>query len=409
MVKLAISFAGLLALIPLARAQAAAYGQCGGEGWTGATASTTTTSTTSSSSSTTTSSQSTTSTTSATSTTSKTATSTSSAPPASSSTNSAGCASPMTLFQHFGVNESGAEFGSSAIPGALGTDYTYPSPSSIDYFVDLGFNTFRLPFLMERMNPPATGLTGAFNETYLSGYQNIVEYITGKGAYAIIDPHNYMRYNGDIITSTSDFATWWGNLAAVFASNDHVIFDIQNEPYGIDAGTVFDLMQAALTAIRGAGATTQLITVEGTSYTGAWTWTTSGNSEYFAGFTDPNDNWAVQMHQYLDSDGSGTSATCVNNTIGANRLADATAWLQANNVRGYLGEIGAGSNSVCIEAIQGALCQMQQSGVWIGAGWWAAGPWWGDYFQSIEPPSGSAIASILPQALEPFLPVATAA
>ena len=105
------------------------------------------------------------------------------------------------------------------------------------------------------------------------------------------------------------------------------------------------------------------------------------------------------MHQYLDSDGSGTSPTCVSSTIGAERLANATQWLQDNNLRGFLGEIGAGSNGaaavsfsinvennanllvhedVCITAIQGALCEMQQSGVWLGALWWAAGPWWGD-------------------------------
>ncbi len=63
---------------------------------------------------------------------------------------------------------------------------------------------------------------------------------------------------------------------------------------------------------------------------------------------------------------------------------------------------------------------MQQSGVWLGALWWAAGPWWGtvsnsslyeytveliipQYFQSIEPPSGAAVPQILPQALVPFL------
>lgn len=32
----------------------------------------------------------------------------------------------------------------------------------------------------------------------------------------------------------------------------------------------------------------------------------------------------------------------------------------------------------CISAVQGALCEMQQSDVWLGALWWAAGPWWGD-------------------------------
>jgi endoglucanase len=37
------------------------------------------------------------------------------------------------------------------------------------------------------MNPPATGLTGAFNQTYLSGLQTIVSYITGKGAFVLIE------------------------------------------------------------------------------------------------------------------------------------------------------------------------------------------------------------------------------
>lgn len=50
------------------------------------------------------------------------------------------------------------------------------------------------------------------------------------------------------------------------------------------------------------------------------------------------------MHQYLDSDGSGTSTVCVNNTIGVNRLTAATEWLLANNKKGLLGEIGTGSN-----------------------------------------------------------------
>lgn len=53
----------------------------------------------------------------------------------------------------------------------------------------------------------------------------------------------------------------------------------------------------------------------------------------------------VEMHQYLDSDGSGTSATCVSATIGAERLAAATAWLKQTGLKGFLGELGAGSNT----------------------------------------------------------------
>jgi endoglucanase len=324
---------------------------------------------------------------------------TTSAPAPSSSV----CPGTRTKFQYFGVNESCAEFGNTKIPGVLDTDYTWPSPSSIDYFVQQGFNTFRIPFQQERLSPPARGLTGTFDQTYLNGLKTIVNYITNKGAYAVIEPHNFMRYNNAIITSTSDFQTWWKNLANEFKSNTRVIFDIMNEPNGIDASVVFNLNQAGLNGIRASGATSQLILVEGTSWTGAWTWTTSGNSNAFGAIKDPNNNVAIQMHQYLDSDGSGTSPNCVSATIGAERLQAATNWLKQNNLKGFLGEIGTGSNPTCIEAVKGALCSMQQSGVWIGALWWAAGPWWGDYFQSIEPPNGAAISAILPQALKPFM------
>jgi endoglucanase len=102
----------------------------------------------------------------------------------------------------------------------------------------------------------------------------------------------------------------------------------------------------------------------------------SGNGDSLINLVDPNDNMAYEMHQYLDTDGSGTSATCVSSTIGAERLAAATSWLKENGKKGFLGEIGAGSNDACITAVQGALCSMQQAGgVWIGATWWAAGPW----------------------------------
>ncbi|KAF5391573.1 hypothetical protein D9757_002387 [Collybiopsis confluens] len=314
------------------------------------------------------------------------------------------CSGTRTKFKYFGVNQSGAEFGNNVIPGTLGKDYTWPDPNSISFFIQQGFNFFRLPFLLERLCPPATGITGAFNAQYLGNLTATVNEITNQGGYVAIEPHNFLIYNGATLTNPSDFQTFWKNLATQFKSNSHVIFDLMNEPYQPTAQVVFQMMQAGVNGVRSSGATGQLILVEGTSYTGAWTWTSSGNAAAFAALKDPNNNVAVEMHQYLDSDGSGTSATCVSNTIGAQRLADATAWLKSTGLKGFLGEMGAGSNTACIQAVFGALCSMQQAGgVWIGMSWWAAGPWWADYFQSIEPPNGAAIASILPQALKPFL------
>ncbi|KAG8955839.1 hypothetical protein FRC04_006285 [Tulasnella sp. 424] len=306
-------------------------------------------------------------------------------------------------FKYFGVNESSAEFGNTKWPGVLGTDYTWPTTSSVDFFIGKGFNTFRIAFLMERISPPANGLTGSFDATYLQGLKTIASYVTSKGGYAVLDPHNFMRYNNGVISDQNAWTTWWKNLATQFKNDPKIIFDLQNEPHDIDATTVASMMQAAVNAIRSVGAT-QLILVEGTSWTGAWTWTSSGNANAFSSFTDPANNFAIEMHQYLDSDGSGTSATCVSSTIGVDRITDATNWLKSKGFKGFLGEIGAGSNDQCIAAIKGALSLMQQPGSpWIGALWWAAGPWWGTYYQSIEPPNGPAIARILPEALQPFV------
>ncbi|KAK7463565.1 hypothetical protein VKT23_006911 [Stygiomarasmius scandens] len=315
-----------------------------------------------------------------------------------------GSCSGTTKFKFFGVNQSGAEFGQTSIPGLYNKDYIWPAQSSIDYFVQQGFNFFRLPFLLERLTPPSTGITGSFDSAYFGNLTAIVNYITSKGAYVAIEPHNYMIYNGAQMNNANNFQTFWKNLASHFVSNKNVIFDLMNEPHDIPATNVAQMMQAGINGVRSSGATSQLILVEGTAWTGAWSWTSSGNAAAFASIKDPNNNLAIEMHQYLDSDSSGTSATCVSSTIGAERIADATSWLKSTGFKGFLGEMGAGSNPTCISAVKGALCSMQQAGgVWIGMSWWAAGPWWGDYFQSIEPPNGAAISQILPQALKPFL------
>ena len=54
-------------------------------------------------------------------------------------------------------------------------------------------------------------------------------------------------------------------------------------------------MQAGINGVRASGAK-QMIFVEGTSWTGAWTWTTSGNSNAFTNLTDPANNFAIGAH-----------------------------------------------------------------------------------------------------------------
>jgi len=172
-------------------------------------------------------------------------------------------------------------------------------------------------------------------------------------------------------------------VATPYKSNSLVIFDTNNAYHDMSQTLVLNLNQAAITGIRSIGANSQYITPEGSSWTGAWTWTTAvdpttglTNGNTMGALVDPQNKLIYQMHQYLDSDGSGTSATCVNNTIFANRLVAATTWLRTNKKQGIIGEFAGGDNAVCNTALEGGLDYMgNNADVWTGALWWAAGPW----------------------------------
>lgn len=249
---------------------------------------------------------------------------------------------------------------------------------------------------MERLTPGS--LTAPLDPLYLGNLTQQITYITGKGAYAMIQPHNYGRFLGEIITDTAGFKTWWQNVAEQYKDNELVVFDTNNEYHDMDQQLVFDLNQAAIDGVRAAGATSQYITPEGNSWSGAWTWVSSGNAASLINLKDPQDKLIYQMHQYLDTDGSGTHAECVSATIFSERLKAATQWLKDNKKQGLIGEFAAGNNTQCINALKDGLSYMgQNSDVWTGALWWAAGPWWGDYMYSMEPPSGTAYTVVLPE------------
>jgi endoglucanase len=255
-----------------------------------------------------------------------------------------------------GVAESGGEFGvysstatvGTGLPGRFGVDYQFINEAAIDVYVDQNkINLFRVAFLLERMCPLVTGLGSTFNETYYQEFADAVNYITvTKGAYCILDPHNYMRYNnpsqqpttGSIIGDTTDlkaattaqFATFWATLAGRFKSNEKVIFGLMNEPHDMDTNLILANDQAAITAIRAVGAN-QLILAPGNGYTGGHSWTQdySGNSPASSAvmyeITDPINNTAFDIHEYLDTDFSGSPRP-------PDRLAP-TIWLQSHDHR----------------------------------------------------------------------------
>ena len=134
-----------------------------------------------------------------------------------------------------------------------------------------------------------------------------------------------------------------------------------NEPHDQSASDWLGSANAAIAAIRSAGAVSQEILVPGSYWDGAWTWTSTDNAAVIGtGVQDPAHNFAFEVHQYLDFDGSGTHPGVVSPTIGVERLTAITQWAEATGNHLFLGEVGVTTDQTSLTAFDGMLTYMQQ-------------------------------------------------
>lgn len=293
-----------------------------------------------------------------------------------------------------GVNLASAEFGEGNLPGAHGSDYVYPNQTEVDYFKGKRMSVVRLPFRWERLQRT---LNGDFDAAELARLDGFVSATTAKGVSVLLDPHNYARYHGNLIGSSAvpnaAFADFWRRLALLYKGNDRVLFGLMNEPNTMPTEQWLAGANAAIAAIRAAGAN-NLVLVPGNAWTGAHSWSQNWygtpNAQVMLGIQDPANRHAYEVHQYLDGDYSGRSEQCQNATVGSQALAGFTQWLRANGKRGFLGEFAGGNNPTCRAAVDDMLDHLEANAdVWMGWSWWAAGPWWGEYIYTLEPSNGN--------------------
>lgn len=305
-----------------------------------------------------------------------------------------------------GVNLAGAEFGEQALPGVYGSDYTYPTAAEVDYFIAQGMNVFRLPFRWERLQP---ALSGDLAGSELARLDRFVNYATERGATVILSPHNSAHYYGRVIGSaevpTAALADFWRRVAAHYHGNQQVIFSLMNEPHSLPTETWREQANAAIAAIRQTGAT-QLILVAGNGWSGAHSWGQNwygtANAEAMLEIIDPGHNYAFEVYLYLDDDASGHSEQCLSPTIGAERLAEFTAWLREHGHRGFLGKFAGSRHEMCYAALEQTLAYLHQNAeVWLGWTYWAAGPWWAEYRFTLEPLGKQDRPQLAP--LKPYL------
>ncbi len=294
-----------------------------------------------------------------------------------------------------GVNLAGGEFygPKPGVRPVANRNFVYPNAGEVEYFAGHGMNIFRYPFRWETLQPEAGK---PLLQDEVDRLKAAVNLATGRKLVVILDPHNCARHYGKGIGSPEvrieEFADFWKRLAAEFAGDPYVWFGLMNEPHGLPTKVWFDAANAAIAAIRAAGARNTLL-VPGNAFSGAHSWTATwygeSNASHAVRVHDPLDRWAIEVHQYLDKDSSGSKPEVVSPTIGSERLKAFVEWCRANKRRAFLGEFGAAANPAAQQALGDMLAGMERDrDVWLGWAWWAAGAWWGNYMFSIEPKDG---------------------
>ncbi|HET6390229.1 glycoside hydrolase family 5 protein [Hyphomicrobium sp.] len=298
----------------------------------------------------------------------------------------------VTQAHYAGVNVAGGEFGK--IPGRYGYDYAFPTQSNLSYFATQGFNIVRIPFRWERLQPQ---LNAELDAAELKQLKATVDAATKLRLTVVLDTHNYAKRRvssdnwkdafviGSQTVPAAAFTDFCRRLATAFKDNNSIFFGLMNEPTGIKAPEWLPIANDAIAAMRAAGAN-QLILVPGVNYTGAHSWISSGN-DVMANIADPANNFAIEVHQYLDKDSSGTSGTVMSASIGTDRLQAFQNWARSKKLKAFLGEFAAGRDAASLEALDNICNTLRENkDVWLGWTAWAGGGWWpDDYFFNLTP------------------------
>lgn len=291
-----------------------------------------------------------------------------------------------------GVNLAGAEFNAGKKPGKMFFDFTYPGTATLDYFRQQGVKLIRLPILWERYQPVAYG---ALDTANLSQLKKLVQYAQQYDLCLLVDVHNYGSYAGQPLSSYEEPAAMlfdlWQRLRLALGNESYWAYGLMNEPAKVSRQAWADIAKSVVGKLRDAGAS-GLIVVPGGNWSGAHSWSSASvsdpsNAELFAAFRDPLARMVFEVHQYADSDYSGTKTDCISVSKMQAILSKVTAWAQNNNQQLLLGEFGVDGSESCLAVLDSMLTSMQGP-AWRGWSYWAAGSWWGNYPFSIQPLNG---------------------
>lgn len=283
-----------------------------------------------------------------------------------------------------GVNLAGAEF------KAIGGKWHWPNPTNTEYYLEKGFNIFRVPFIWGRLQPK---LSGPLDETAMLGLDQMVRRITSAGAVIVLDAHNYGRRDGVEIgragspVSLATFAAFWGRMARRYRSNDLVWYNLMNEPHDQDAMLNLAVQNAACAAIRQSGARSKVL-FSGSGWSSARSWVSSTNGRIMLGARDVGNNFAFDIHQYLGKAHLGYELNKLPG-VGERIMSRVYDWAHEHKKHLFLGEFSISKDPLSMGEVDAMLKYMSEhSDVFVGATYFAGGGTWGRNPASSDPIGG---------------------
>jgi endoglucanase len=289
-----------------------------------------------------------------------------------------------------------------------GTNYPLYSDVLLDWYQTKNVKSVRFMFTWEAVQSALGGTVpdaGPGYADYWADLTSVLNRLLERDIYVVLCPWQYNTASGDTdivynnaAFTSADFAGFWGKFATaingVTGNDQRVAFDLINEPHthaesgskpgdiGISLADWFTCAQAAIDAIRAAGAT-NIIFVPGMAYTAASSFTTNGSSTEWLKLTDPQKNIALTVHCY---EGLGSASP----TVLRDACSALVTWARKKHIMVDIGEIAidAGDNGRPTYCSTFATAQTQwadwnsfcvaNNDVLVGWNWWgnSAPDWW---------------------------------
>lgn len=338
-----------------------------------------------------------------------------------------------------GVNLSGLEFGKLISPFVIpnlskeDANATTSDLNETQGFIHAGMNTIRVPLSWSYLQwdgPEQPSINKAYYDNYV---KPLLETLTSAKIYTIVDLHAYMRYStygqqysgcgqegpcpdGTLVLDMNAYRSVWGQLWELMRQDPkintaYLMLDLMNEPVDVPDDSVFTIQAELIKMLRG-NHFNGYILVEGNAWSGlhSWithSWTSSTGDQYsnatlfsrknfnHAGITDLS-KILINVHQYLDSDYSGTHQDCLQNlkTTGVDgfNLDAFIKYLKENQLQAMVTEFGVGQNAAsCTPALTQFMDYLKSnasgSNNYGFVGWtiWSSGHGWGNYNLRVQP------------------------